>query len=192
MRIPSRITAGDTVTWSELAPTDPTRGQLSAPDWALTFAFRGPVAVSGSDVQGVATGTGWTVTLPSALTTAMNQTGKPARWYWQAYATKGADRVTVGDGVLQVGLNLAGVTGTVDCRSTAEQLLSQIDATLLARTTGTAVAEYTIGSRSLKYMAATELLELRSRYQMVVRNERRRQALKNGLGAPDRIGIRFK
>jgi hypothetical protein len=54
------------------------------------------------------------------------------------------------------------------------------------------VAEYTIGTRSMKYMAMTELLQLKSRYQMVVARERRRQAFKNGLGAPDRIGIRFK
>lgn len=192
MRIPARITAGDTVTWTELAQTDPQLGSLSPPDWALSFSFRGPVAVTGADVAGTPQGTAWLMTLPSTLTTAMNQTAKAAQWYWQAYATKGTTRLTVGSGQLQVDANLLGVTGVVDGRSNAEQILSQIDATILARTNGTAVAEYTIGSRSMKYMGMTELLALKSRYQIAVRNERRRQAIKNGLGAGDRIGIRFK
>lgn len=192
MRIPSRITAGDTVTWSEVALTDPQVGLITSAVWALTFAFRGPVALQGGDITGTASAAGWTMTLPSALTAAMNTSAKPARWYWQAYASDGTKRLTVGDGQISVLPNFAGLTGIVDARSSAEKILAQIDATIEARTTGGAVAEYTIGQRSMKYMSTTELLELRSRYQIAVRNERRRQALKNGLGAPDRIGIRFK
>lgn len=192
MRIPARITAGDTVTWTELAQTDPQLGQLASADWTLSFSLRGPVAVANNDVAGTPQGAGWLMTLSSALTASMNTTAKAARWYWQAYATKGGTRVTVGSGTLQVDANLSGVAGVVDMRSNAEQILAQIDATILARTTGGAVAEYTIGSRSMKYMSTPELLALKSRYQIAVRNERRRQAIKNGLGAGDRIGIRFK
>jgi hypothetical protein len=192
MRIPSRITAGDTVTWQELAPTDAQRGSLNAPDWSLGFSFRGPTVLAGGDISGQAQGTGWLLTLPATVTAAMNQSAKAARWYWQAYATKGTERVTVGSGQLLVDANLATVTGTVAGRSVAEQILSQIDATILARTTGKAVAEYTIGSRSMKYMSTPELLALKSRYQIVVARERRKQAIKNGLGSPDRIGIRFR
>jgi hypothetical protein len=43
---------------------------------------------------------------------------------------------TVGSGTLLVDVNLSGVSGAVDLRSNAEQILSQIDATILARTTG--------------------------------------------------------
>ncbi|HET8870288.1 MAG TPA: hypothetical protein VFM48_07575 [Aquabacterium sp.] len=192
MQIPSKITAGDTVTWTELAQTDPQLGALTSADWTLSFSFRGPVTITGGDITGTPSGTGWTVTLPATVSAAMNQTAKRAVWYWQAYATNGSTRLTVGSGQLLVDPNFATVAGTLDGRSDAEQILSQINAAILSRTTGKAVAEYTVGGRSLKYMQMTELLQLRSRYQIVVRNERRRQGLKNGLGAGDRVGIRFK
>jgi hypothetical protein len=193
MRIPPRFTAGDTVTWSEPTLLDGQGLPVTSTDYTLSFSFRGPaVLAAAGDVAGVAAGTGWAMTLPGSTTAAMNATNKGARWWWQAFATKAGQRLTVGSGQLVVDANFAALSGLVDGRSAAEQILAQIEATILARTTGGGVAEYTIGTRSMKYMAMTELLQLKSRYQMVVARERRRQAFKNGLGAPDRIGIRFK
>ena len=192
MQIPTRITAGDTVTWTEPSLTDPQGQLISSASHGVQFSFRGPVVISDGDVVGTPLGSGWQLTLPSAMTAEFNSTGKVAKWYWQAYATKDGARSTIGSGVLNVAANFAALAGVVDGRSTSEQILANIEATILARTTGNGVAEYTVGNRSLKYMPMAELLSLKSRYQLVVARERRRQGLKNGLGAPDRIGIRFR
>jgi hypothetical protein len=194
MRIPSRFTAGDTVTWTEPALSDNQGNPVASGTHTMAFSFRGPVALSAGagDVAGVSQGTGWLMTLPASVSGAMNVGAKGATWWWQAYAAKTGTRLMVGQGTVLVNANLALVSGVLDGRSLAEQILANIDATILARTTGSAVAEYTIGSRSMKYMPTSELLALRTQYQFKVRNERRRQGLANGLGAPDRMGIKFK
>ena len=53
------------------------------------------------------------------------------------------------------------------------------------------VIEYTIGNRSLKKEPMAALLELQSRYQLIVSRERRAQQIANGLGNPQRLGVRF-
>lgn len=193
MRIPARITAGDTVTWSEFALQSAFGAPINSGAYVLSFSFRGPVQASGFDITGTANGGGWDMSISAGESGGMNAGTDVARWFWQAYATASSQRQTVGKGVLLVEPNLMGLTGAAfDGRSKAEQILTQIDNTILARTTGGAVQEYTIGTRSLKYMPMADLLALKSRYQTIVARERKAQRLKNGLGSPDRIGVRFR
>lgn len=192
MRIPPRITAGDQVSWTDYAQNDSKGNPVSSTDYAMTYSFRGPISGAGIDVSGTANGTGWDVTLSPTQTAAFNVGGTNAMWYWQAYATKTGVRHTLGSGQLVVLPNFALISGTFDGRSQAEQDLTAIEATIRARSTGSAVQEYTIGNRSTKYMTLGDLLEWRTRLQMQVARERRAQAIKNGLGAPDRVGVRFK
>jgi enamine deaminase RidA (YjgF/YER057c/UK114 family) len=193
MRIPYRITAGDTVNWTEFALTDPQGNAVTSADYTLTFSIRGPVALTPPlDVGGTPNGTGWDFTITTAQTASLNATNKPALWYWQATAVNGPVQLIMGSGQLGVAPNLAAIAGVLDGRSNAKQILDQIETTIQARLSGNGVQEYTIGGRATKYMNMADLLALRSHYQLIVANERRAERLKNGLGAPDRIGVRFR
>jgi hypothetical protein len=190
MRIPSIITAGDTAQWSDVAFQDGLGNSVSGADYALAYSFRGPGTVL--DLAGVPSGTGWAFTLSAAQSAAMNAGPANAIWYWQAAATKGSVRLTAGDGTLTVKPNLAALTGTYDGTSQAEKILAAIQTEINARLTGGATVEYTIGTRSLKKEPLASLMTLRSQYLSIVSRERRLQAIKNGLGNPGRVGVRFK
>ncbi len=194
MKIPAKITAGDTVKWTDQSFTRSSDGLVvsAAGGWTLAYSLRGPVA--GADLAGTANGTGWDFTLDSTVSAALNATPAQAVWYWQARATLAGVSVTAGDGTLVVKPNLANLTtGTIfDGRSLAEATLSAIDAEITARITNGASVDYTIGNRSLKKEPLAALMALRTQYRLIVRNERRSQSIANGLGNPSRVGVRFK
>lgn len=191
MKIPSTIIAGDTVSWTDVSFQDSQGNAVSGVDYGLSYSFRGPGTVL--DLAGTPLGSGWSFTLSSAQSAALNATVANATWFWQAYATKTGVRLTAGDGTLVVKPNLSTVTSTTfDASSQAEQILKAIEAEILARINGGATVEYTIGTRSLKKEPFKALLELRSAYRNIVARERRGQMIKNGLGNPARVGVRFK
>lgn len=194
MRIPSTLTAGDSTTWTDYPFNDTAGNAIDSGLWSLAYAFRGPVAGAGIDVVGTPQGSGWSFAITVAQSAAFNTGGTPNTWYWQGAATKTGSRVTAGDGMLYVKPNLAGITAgsaIFDGSSKAEQTLTAIDAEISARINGGATLEYTIGNRSLKKEPMTALLELRSRYQLIVSRQRRGQQIANGLGNPSRVGVRF-
>jgi hypothetical protein len=191
MRIPSIITAGDTVVWQDYGFVDAQGGSVDSQYYSLAYNFRGPASVL--DLTGVAQGTGWLFTMSATQSAALNLGTSRALWFWQASATKAAVRVTAGDGTLNVKPNLAAITTAgFDGASKAEQILKAIDTEIQARINGGATVEYTIGTRSLKKEAMSELLKLRSMYNTIVARERRGQMIKNGLGNPSRVGVRFR
>lgn len=190
MRIPPRITAGDTVQWTDVAFTDNLGANIGSADYTLRYALRGSGNVV--DLLGVAQGSGWQFTLSAAQSSGLNTGAANAVWYWQASATKGAVRITAGDGTLVVKPDLAAnASTTFDGSSDAEQTLKAINVAIKARINGGAVLEYTIGTRSLKNETLAALLELRSTFLGIVSRERKAQAIKNGLGNPGRVMVRF-
>lgn len=193
MRIPSLITAGDSAAWADDAFADALGNPVDATAYVLSYSLRGPVSAASVDITGTALGTGWAFALTTAQSTALNTAATTARWYWQAYATKAGTRLTAGDGQLVVRPNLASLNGvTFDGRSQAEQILTTVESALAARISGDGVTEYTIGNRSLKKEPMAELIKLRDRYRTIVSRERKSQAIKNGLGNPTRLGVRFR
>ncbi len=193
MRLPAHITAGDSATWLDDAFVDDQGRNITSADYALTYSVRGPAASGGVDLVAVASGAGWSTTLTTGASGAMNTGSTPTTWYWQAYATKAGERITAGKGSLRVLPNLAGLalTAVFDGTTQNEQILAAVRAEILARKTNGFTTEYTIGSRSLKKEPLSALLELESKYAWKVARERRSQAVKNGLGRPGRIGVRF-
>lgn len=190
MRIPSNIIAGDSAQWVDVAFADGLGAPVSAPVYTLTYALRGPGAVL--DLIGTAQGTGWAFALTPAQSALLNVSMANAVWYWQAYAGKTNVRLTAGDGTLVVKPNLGALSTTFDGSSPGEKILNAIETEIAARINGGATLEYTIGNRSLKKEPMSELLKLRSAYRNMVARERRSQMIKNGLGNPSRVGIRFK
>lgn len=190
MRIPSNIIAGDSAQWVDVAFADSLGGVIGSATYALTYSLRGPGALL--DLLGVAQGTGWAFSLTTTQSAALNTTGSSVIWYWQAYASKTDVRTTAGDGTLVVKANLASVSAGFDGSSQAERILTTIESEIQARLTGGGTIEYTIGSRSLKKEPMAELLKMRSAYRNIVARERRGQMIKNGMGNPSRVGVRFK
>lgn len=190
MKIPAQIRAGDTVKWRDAASTDTLGNAISSSNgWTLTYYFRTNTASEGATAVGVAYDSGWEVTLAAATTAVFD----PGHWYWQAIASKGSDKVTLGAGQLQVLENLAyaGTPGAFDGRSQAHKDLDAVDAAIRALINGGVVQEYRIGNRQLKRYDLAELQVLRSRLIAEVKREQAADAIANGLGNPHSVFVRF-
>jgi len=197
LRIPSRIVAGDTVTWRDFAfnrLAAPQDLAITAATYNLSYSFRGPLQAGSADVSGVADGNDWDMTLSGTVTAAFNTTSMANTWYWQAYATAiaGGARLLAGQGELVVEPNLAALSGTVyNGQSLAEQQLAMVKSEITARLNNHARTEYTIGQRHLKFEPMAELLKLQTRLELQVAREKASNAVQNGLGNPNKMQVRF-
>ena len=186
MRIPDKLTAGDSVTWKDDAARDNLGNAVTSADWALTYYIRG---ASGLTVAGVPSGPGWQTTITAAQSTPM----AAGVYYWQAVATKLAERITLGQGTITIEADLAysGTAAAFDGRTEAEKALDAINAEVTARLNGGTAEEYTIGNRSLKKTPMRDLIALQSRYKTIVTRERQAQKIAQGLGNPRALYVRF-
>ena len=186
MRIPDKITAGDSVSWKDDAARDNLDNAVTSADWVLKYYIRGDKAL---EITGTANGQGWLTTITAAQSATLTAGG----YFWQAVATKGDERITLGSGTLTVAANLAfsGNVGTFDGRSEAEKALAAINAEISARLNGGTAEEYTIGNRSLKKTPMRDLVALQSRYKTIVTRERQAEKIAQGLGNPRAMFVRF-
>ena len=189
MNIPAQIRAGDTVTWRDDAARDNLGNVIDSSSWTLTYYLRTNTANEGATVVGTAYSSGWTFTI-SATTSGGFDAGQ---WYWQALATAGSEKLTLGAGQLEVlaGLNYTGTPGAFDGRSQAEKDLDAVQAAMRAIISGGAVAEYSIGSRRLKKMEMADLIQLEAKLKAEVKREQAATMVANGLGSPHNLFVRF-
>ena len=189
MNIPSTFRAGDTVKWRDDASVDAFGNTISSGTWTLTYYLRTNTASEGATVVGTAYGQGWEVTLAAGTTTGFDA----GQWYWQAIATAGSEKITLGTGQLEVlpALQYAGSPGAFDGRSQAQQDLDAVQAAIRAMVAGGAVAEYQIGSRRLKKLPIAELLQLEAKLKAEVKREQAADLAANGLGHPHSLFVRF-
>lgn len=186
MRIPDKLSSGDSITWKDDASRDNLGNAVTSGDWALAYYIRGAQALT---VNSVASGNGWQTTITAAQSGAL----AAGLYYWQAVASKGDDRITLGSGQITVLANLAytGSPTAYDGRSEAEQILDAINTEIKARLQGGATIEYSIGNRSLRKEPMSELLALQARYRTIVVRQRQAQSIANGLGNPRSLYVRF-
>lgn len=189
MNIPAQIRAGDTVKWRDVAASDNLGNAVSSASWTLTYYLRTNTATEGATVVGTAYSTGWEFTIAATTSTAFDA----GQWYWQAIATAGTDKLTLGAGQLEIlaALNYTGTPGAFDGRSQAQKDLDAVQAAIRSMISGGAVAEYTIGSRRLKKMEMADLLALESSLKASVKREQAAQLMANGLGNPHNLFVRF-
>lgn len=198
MRIPGIIVAGDDRSWIDYPFSDRDGNSYNASTHALKYEIRGPVGAAGLTLNAATFGTGWKTAITAAQSGPLNAGAADATWYWQAFATALADgkRALVGEGQMTVRPNLAaiavGANGTFDGRTQDEKDLAAIDAELSARTVGGTVEEYTIAGRSLRKTSSKDLLAWRTRILLRVKRARSAQSMRNGLGNPGRVGVRFR
>lgn len=189
MNIPATIRAGDTVKWRDDAGVDNLGNEISSASWALTYYLRTNTASEGATVVGAAYGTGWEFTVAAGSSAGFDA----GDWYWQAIATSGGDKVTLGAGQLSVlaALEYSGTPGAFDGRSQVQRDLDAVQAAIRALVAGGAVQQYSIGSRSLTKMRLQELMELESKLKAEVKREQMAELIANGLGNPHNLFVRF-
>src|SRR3990170_2741667 len=164
MNIPSTITAGDTIAWTDsLADYPATTWTLKYSLWKYGQAVIGITAsTSGSDHA---------VSVAPAVSTA--------------YAAKGSggtlERYTVATGRVTIKPNVAAASSSADFRSHAEKMLTGIEATLQGRATR-AEMSLTINGKAIQYLKPDELERWRSIYRRVVSKEK---------GESSIVGIQF-
>ena len=175
--------------WRDVAGRDNLGNAISSAEWVLTYYLRFNYNNEGATVVGTTYGTGWELTI-AASTSAGFDAGQ---WFWQAIATRDAEKVTLGAGQLEVlaALQYAGTPGAFDGRSQAQKDLDAVQAAIRAMISGGAVAEYTIGNRRLKKMELADLLTLEGSLKASVKREQAAQLMANGLGNPHNLFVRF-
>jgi len=189
VNIPATIRAGDTIKWRDVASADNLGNPITSATWTLTYYLRYDHNNEGATVVGTAYGTGWEFTV-SAGTSAGFDDGE---WYWQALATHGAEKVTLGAGQLEVlpALSYAGSPGAFDGRSQAEIDLDAVKSAIRTLISGGAVQQYSIAGRSLSRYSLGDLMALESSLKAEVKREQKAQLIANGLGNPHNLFVRF-
>ncbi len=187
MKIPSQITAGDSISWID----DPTSDNLGNPIdsglWTLKYAFQ-QTGTANVSVTSVTEGSGWKTSLTKTQTAAWSPS-LPV--FWQAYAEKASERVTLASGSVEINPNVSTANTSTELRSQAQQDLDAVQAAMRAMISGGAVAEYTIGNRSLRKISLTDLIIMESKLKAQVASERKAEMIQNGLGNPHNVFVRF-
>lgn len=188
MKIPATLRAGDTITWRDVAARDLLGNPITSGTYTLTYYLRTNTASEGATVVGTAFGDGWELTIPAG-TSANFDAGV---WYWQAIATAGSAKYTLGSGQLTVeaALSYAGSPGAFDGRTQAQKDLEAVT-TAIRTLIASGAKEYTIGNRTFKRQDLDLLIQRESQLKAIVKREQAADLIKNGEGDPRSLYVRF-
>lgn len=179
---PSSVVAGDTVTWKR------SLSEYSAADgWTLKYRLIN--AAGHIDIVSSADGSDHLVDEAAADTDGW----APGSYAWQAYVEKAAERYTVGSGTLEIKPDLAAAAAGLETRSTAKQVLDQLEAAYLSYTTNGQgnVQRYTIGGRELWFRSSADFIKQIEYWRSQVMSEQAAESVAQGLGNPRRFYARF-
>lgn len=186
MKIPGEIRAGDSATWRDCSARDNLGNAVTSAAWTLKYALRqGSVllTLTASSYQD-----GWQTTISKAQSAGF----AAGVVFWQAYVEDtNSNRITLGSGQTKFLPSIAESDSSFDGRSQAQQDLDAVEAAIRALITGGAKA-YTIGGRSVTKNDMAELLVWRDRCQAKVAIEKKAESIKNGLGNPSNVFVRFR
>jgi hypothetical protein len=180
-REPQVIAAGDNVVfWRQLNDFSPTV-------WTLKYVVRN----QGNVYKFEATNDGglFKVDLPSAETASW----VPGKYLMGAYVVNGSEQHQVRTAFpnLIVGPNLAVNPNGAPTVSFAAQALAAIERTILALTTRT-VETASVNGSAYTLANIGDLFKLRERFKSEVAREEAQERLNAGLGAGNKIGVRFR
>lgn len=156
MNIPSTITAGDTIAWTDSLADYP------ATTWTLKYSLwkYGKAVIP---IVSSASGSDHTF----AVTAATSKAYGPGEWQWTAYAEKGSggtlERYTVATGKVTIKPDMPSASTSADLRTHAQIMLDAIEATLQGRASH-AELSLTINGKSIQYLKPEELLAWRNTY----------------------------
>ena len=174
--------------WRDDSGTDNLGNAISSSSWTLTYYLRTNTASEGATLVGSAYGTGWEFTLAAATSAGFDA----GTWYWQAIATSGSDKVTLGAGQLEVlaALEYSGTPSAFDGRSQAQIDLDAVQSAIRAIISGQA-KQYSIGNRSFTKLDLGDLMERESKLKAEVKREQMAELIANGQGNPHNLFVRF-
>lgn len=186
MNIPSTLRVGDTTSWrDEPVLIDGVRVDSSM--YTLTHVLAGPSLPL--TLTATADNGGWKTKLTVEQANAL----VAGEYSWQAVLTTTGERITVGSGQLTVLPNLASAASGFDGRTLAEKALADAEAALANyRATGGKIKSYTIGMRAMTFMDSSSILQEINYWKNRVSHEKAQQRIKNGLGNPRNLQVRFK
>ena len=187
MNFPQLIRAGDTVKWREIATSGPLGESITSDDWTLTFSLRAAGPASGAaNIVGSAYSVGWEFSILKTVTADFES----GDWFWQAVATKGAESFTVGSGGFTVLESLLSSNpGSFDPRTKTEILRDKVQTAIEKIISG--AQEYTIGGRTFKRAELKDLRVYHSQLTAQVNRAKKAQKIRNGLGDPTTLNVRF-
>ena len=180
-----KLVAGDSYSWLDDATTDNLGNAIMPGDYSLLYCLRGPVIL---DLVATTQGNQWLTT----ITATQSATLPAGDVYWQAFATKGSNRITLGSGKFVVSANLQTASINYDGRSQIKKDLEAVQAAMRAIIAGGAVQKYAIGTRQLEKMQMSSLIELESRLKYQLSLEEKAQKMANGDGNPHSMYVRFR
>lgn len=182
---PTNMIAGDTLCWKRFFERFP-----ATAGWTLTYVLNSSTArlvVSSGDIT--TDGDTFLVNIPSAET----KTWTPGEYQWLGVAQLAAagetpaQRFTVSLGRVVIAIDLLDATAPQDTRSPNEINLWNVEQMLAGRG-GDGVQEYNIAGRMLRRYSMTELMQLRTLYKQLVRQER---ADRGEYELPTTVAVRF-
>lgn len=188
MKIPATLRAGDTITWRDESARDLLGDPITSGTFTLTYYLRTNTTSEGATVVGTPYGNGWELTIPASTSAGFDA----GIWYWQAIATTGGTKYTLGSGQLTVlpALSYAGSPAAFDGRSQAQKDLEAVTTAIRALISSGA-KEYTIGNRSFKKQDLNLLIQRESQLKAIVKREQAADLIKNGEGDPRSLYVRF-
>ena len=176
---PTRITAGDTITWlKSLADYPATDG------WVLAYTLIN--AAAKITITATASGADHLVSVSAATST-----GYAAGTYsWQATVTLGGVRHTLATGSIVIAANMAAAT-LLDGRTSARKALDAVNALLETYGSKAYMQAYEINGRSQKFHTPGEFLAFRSQLQAEVAREENAARIAAGLAPKNQVYVRF-
>ena len=184
MNIPSTITAGDNVAWTETLTDYP------ATSWSLAVDLRSkdrpPVTITTTP-----SGADFSITILPAVSALW----KSGIYNWQAYVYTGSppnftDKRTIERGTIEILPNLTTFSASDDPRSHVKKVLDALEAVIEGKATSDQLS-YSIAGRSISKMSPTEILQWRDLYKAEYRNELNAENIAKGVSSSKRIGVRF-
>lgn len=176
---PTRVTAGDTVTWlKSLSDYPATSG------WVLSYTLiNGTAKITAT---ATASGADHLVSIAAATTA-----GWAAGTYtWQAVVTKAAERYTVGQGTIIVAPDLA-AAATYDTRTSARKALDAVNVLMETYGAKAYLQGYEINGRKQQFHNPGDFLAFRSRLMAEVAREDNAARIAAGLAPRNQIAVRF-
>ena len=176
---PTRLTAGDTVTWAKTLTDYP-----ASASWVLAYTLIN--AAGKITITAAASGDDHLVTVLAATT---------ANWVagaytWVATVTKAAERYTVGQGTVTIAPNLAAAT-TFDTRTSAKKALEAVNTALETYGAKAYMQSYEINGRKQQFHTPGDFMAFRSKLIAEVAREDNAARLAAGLAPRNQIAVRF-
>lgn len=176
---PSRVTAGDTVTWTKSLSDYP-----ASSGWVLSYTLINSAAkititatASGADHQ----------VLASAATSAAWTAGL---YTWVSAVAKASERFTIAQGSITIAPNLA-ASSTFDTRSSARKALEAVNLLLESYGTKAYMQGYEINGRKQQFNSPGDFLAFRSKLMAEVAREDNAARISAGLSPRNQISVRF-